>query len=429
MTTTRTYAEWALGLVVPEDVRHAATLRILDGLGCGVAAATRNEAPYLDIASGFGSSEEASIIGGAQASAPAAALANGTLIHALDFDDTHDDALIHATAVILPAALAVAQQVHAGGSGLIDAVVAGYEVALRIGMGVRHGFHARGFHATSVCGVFGATLAASKLLGLSEDKIVSAMGIAGSTAAGSLEFLHTGSSTKQLHPGLAAMNAIVATRLAAAGAEGPASILEGEYGLFNAYVGVAPKTLTDGLGSKWETLRIGVKRYPACRLSHQSLDALGTVLPRISTEHIEAVTFDIPEGSVPIVCEPVANKRAPRTSYEAKFSLPFSAAALAVDGTLTIESFDEEKLDRKDVLALAERVTHHPLRDARAPAAVPGSVTVMMRDGTVHRGASDGRVVTDEEIIEKFLANGGSQTLADRVLALGELADVRSLLS
>lgn len=429
MTTTRTYADWALGLAVPEEVRHAAALRILDGLGCGLAASTRNEAPYTDIASGFGSSDDASVIGGAQASAPAAALANGTLIHALDFDDTHDDALIHATSVILPAALAVGEQVNAGGSALIDAVVAGYEVALRIGMGVRHGFHARGFHATSVCGVFGATLAAAKLLGLSEGKIVSAMGIAGSTAAGSLEFLHTGSSTKQLHPGLAAMNAIVATRLAAAGAEGPASILEGEFGLFRAYVGARPASLTQDLGSRWETLRIGVKRYPACRLSHQSLDAFGAVLSRAAPEDIEAVTFDVPEGSVPIVCEPVAAKRAPRTSYEAKFSLPFSAAALAIDGSLTIGSFDGDNLERKVVLAFAERVTHHALRDARAPAAVPGSVTVMMRDGTVHRGTSDGRVMTDDEIIQKFLANGGSQTLADRVLGLEELADVRSLLS
>jgi len=225
-TAAETFAGWALALVtedIPREVRHAACRHLLDGVGCAIAGHRTGAAPYATaLLDGL---DEATVIGsGERASVPNAALANGILAHALDFDDTHAGALVHPTAAVLPTAFAIGEGTGASGAEVLVAAIAGYEVVNRLGAAVTHGFHKRGYHATSVCGVFASALIASRLLGLDVARTVNALGIAGSAAAGSLEFLNTGSATKQLHPGLAALNGIVAARLAAAGAEGPASM-------------------------------------------------------------------------------------------------------------------------------------------------------------------------------------------------------------
>src|SRR5699024_8903244 len=137
------------------------------------------------------------------------------------------------------------------------------------------GFHARGLHATAACGVIAAALTAARLRGLGEDETVNALGIAGSQAGGLLEFLNTGASTKQLHPGFAARAGVLAATLAAHGATGPDSVIEGEYGLYGALLGrrVEPAAVLDGLGDRWELASITVKPYPACQLMHAQLDA------------------------------------------------------------------------------------------------------------------------------------------------------------
>lgn len=424
MSVARTYASWALALRiedVPAPVVHAAKRHLLDGVGCAIAAARTGAAPYatavLDDAPG------ADVIGlGRHASPPRAGLANGVLVHALDFDDTHAGALVHATAAVLPAAFAVGQASGASGREILTAAIAGYEIVTRLGAAVTHGFHARGFHATSVCGVFAAAIVAARLLGADEDHATSALGIAGSGAAGSLEFLESGSATKQLHPGLSAMNGIVAARLASAGAEGPATIFEGRYGLFRSYLGVPiePAVLTDGLGQRWETARITIKPYPACQLVHASLDAMRALGP-IEPDAIEELTFEIPDGVASIV----GDKPRPRTAYEAKFSLEHCAAALLTDGVLGIDAFDEDAIARAAALAARIRWTDRPF--AGAPADAPGIATVTLRDGTSRtgrversRGGPDDPL-TDDELLEKFRANGGSDELAKQLLALDEL--------
>ena len=423
VTAAETFAEWALSLRagdVPAEVRAAAKRHILDGLGCAIAAARTSAVPYATAL--VDGTDEATVIGsGARASVPHAALANGILVHALDFDDTHAKALVHSTAAVLPTAFAVGEHAEASGADVLTAAVAGYEVVNRLGAAIPHGFHTRGFHATSVCGVFASALIASQLLGLDVRTTVDALGIAGSTAAGSLEFLSTGSSTKQLHPGLAAMNGIVAARLAKAGADGPASIFEGEHGLYRSYLGadVDPAVLTEGLGDRWETTRITIKPYPACQLSHASLDALRAAGIPSATE-IEAVSFEVPRDIADIVC----GKPEPRTPYEGKFSLEYSAAALVVDGDVTVRSFEPDALSRPDVLALAARVRWNERRFDGVPAEAPGLCEVRLRDGTLLRGevaksrGGPESPLSDDELLAKFRANGGSDTIAEAVLSL-----------
>lgn len=425
-------ARWAHTLRaddVPASARDAAALHMLDGLAVAIAAARRHEGAAGAAIAPAG--DEATVLGsGARTDAAHAALANGMLVHALDLDDTHTAALCHPTAVVLPAVLAAAEATGAAGAEAILAALAGYETIVRLGRAAPHAFHARGFHATSVCGVFAAALSASLLFGLGEDATVHALGIAGSFASGSLEFLHTASTTKQIHPGWAAHGGVTAARLAAAGAEGPDSILEGGYGIFRAYAdrALTREALTAGLGDVWEIEATSIKPYPACQLSHASLDALASVRDRALERPADSIVFDVPGDAVPIVCEPAADKERPRTPYEAKFSLAWCAAALLVDGRLTPETFDDP--DRPDVTALAARVGYR-VTDPGVPAAdAAGRVEIRHTDGTITESAAPGggRRATREAVLGKASSLGCPRPLVDAVLSLGDASSVRAIL-
>jgi 2-methylcitrate dehydratase PrpD len=286
-----------------------------------------------------------------------------------------------------------------------------------------------------VCGAVAGAVVAGRLMGLDADRICNAMGIAGSMASGSLEFLHTGSSTKQLHPGWAAHGAVVAARLAAAGADGPASILEGRYGVVRAFTGaeVDADAICDGLGSRWETARIGLKPYPACQLFHRSIDALASIRSAVAPTEVASMLFDIPREAVAIVCEPEADKRAPRSDYEAKFSLPYSAAAYLVDGRLTVGSYDPAALGRPEVLDIARRVAWTVTDPGLPPGDAPGRVVVTLTDGRTLTGTSPAgpQPSTDPAVLSKLEGHDlpATTALAAAVLALEQARGVSDVLA
>ena len=442
MTLSRSFVEWGLSLTeVPEEVRHAARRHVLDAIGNAIAARRQQAIDYVvsEVLT-YTAPTEASVFGGEQrVPAPLAALANGALIHALDFDDTHSGALIHGTAVTLPAALAMAQTGDRSLRDAIDAFVVGLEVTLRIGRAVPHGFHARGFHATPVAGIFGATLAAARLARLDETKAVNALGIAGSQTSGSLEFLQTGSSTKQIHPGWAGLSALFAVRLADRGATGPESILEGPYGLFRSYLDTdidVSSTLAD-LEEIWETTRMTMKPYPVCQLSHASLDAASDLSGKVAPASIREIEIRLPRESIPVIAEPRANKIRPRSTYEAKFSVQWDVAALLIDGAMGLDLFEPSALERSDITDLASRVHVNSVNFDGVPADAPGHVILTTTDGQIHRAevpASRGSAampINDGALIDKFEVNVGAtinepRTTAGRILR-GDLPSVDDL--
>ena len=246
-------AAWGTAPVdVPGEVRAAAARHLLDGVGTAIGGLRAGTvAAAVEVARGLGGPPEATLFGTTERiGAPAAALATGALVHALDFDDTHAGGLVHATAVVLPAAFAVGEQVGATGREVLDAAVVGYETVCRVAAAAPHGFHARGLHATMVAGVFSSALVAARLLGLDAARAVDALGIAGSQSGGLLAFLHTGASTKQLHPGFASHAGILAARLAAAGASGPANVFDGPDGLYDALATGAGRPRLDRRGAR-----------------------------------------------------------------------------------------------------------------------------------------------------------------------------------
>ena len=342
MTAAQTIAEWTTALTaddVPEDVAEHAKLHFLDAIGCGYAASALGVAAEGRTAMAeLGGEPQASVIGlDGALPAPSAAFANGMLCHGLDFDDTHSDSVSHVSVVVCPAALATAEAQGSSGAELLTAIVAGNEVVTRVGTAASGLFHARGFHPTAICGIFGGTAASARLIGADAAATASALGIAGSFAGGLFAYLDDATATKPFHPAWAAHGSVLAARLASLGGEGPPGVLEGRFGLYHAFVGAEKgeipidAQLAD-LGSRWETPRIAYKPYPACHFIHGSLGATAGLSP-LDPGEIEDVLVTIPAAGVSLVLEPAERKIAPRTVYEAKFSLQYSTAAMLVHGS------------------------------------------------------------------------------------------------
>jgi 2-methylcitrate dehydratase PrpD len=449
-TAAERFAAFSSSLTVeqiPDSVVEAAKLHILDALGCGLAAHALDVAPAArEAMAETNNCGPASAIGVRTGLPPAeAALVNGVTCHALDYDDTHTGAIAHISVVVVPAALAAAQGEDAPGADLLAAVVAGDEIVTRLGMAVGSAFHARGFHPTSVCGVFGATAAVCRLQSLDVPTVTNALGIAGSMASGLLEYLADGSSTKRLHPGWAAHSAIVASRLAAHGATGPASVLEGRFGLYRAFVDrddIDVAVLTGDLGDHWETPRIAFKPYPACHFAHASLDATSRALAEtpVPVEDIEEIVALTTEAGVSLVLEPLADKHRPRTEYEAKFSLPYSIASLLLRGHVDVSTYTDEAIADPDVLELAAKVSYEVKEYDTFPGALPGGVRIRTRDGRTleaelayQRGGPENPMTADE-VREKFRANaalalpaGEVDALEEAIMSLERLDDLRPL--
>jgi 2-methylcitrate dehydratase PrpD len=435
MTATEILAAWAHDVdSVPENVAHTVKRHLLDGIGDAIAARRVGAGvPGWTVAHALGGPPEARALTGDTAlSAAGAALASGIVLHALDFDDTHAGGLVHATTVVLPAALAVGQETGATGAQVLTAAVVGMETVCRLGAVSPHGFHARGLHATAVVGPLTAALVGSRLLGASVAEMVDALGIAGSSSGGLLEFLDTDADTKSLHPGSASMNGVLAARMAAAGATGPRSVLDGRRGVYAALAGrpVDFDALTEDLGSRWEATQIGIKPYPSCQLMHVTLDAVTEAVrgTTVDTSDIESIEVHVHPDSSPFVCGEHAGTANPRSTYDAKFDLPWSVAALLHDGAVTIETYSDTSITRDDVTRIAKlvRVVDAPTDGPAASA--PGRAVITMHDGRTLTGEVGGSrgtpasPLTDAEIRAKFTANCGGHArgaeLADIVLAL-----------
>jgi 2-methylcitrate dehydratase PrpD len=448
VTLARRLADFTAALsfdALPAEVVASVKLRTLDILGIALAASTLETAPsILGALEGWGGAGDCSVFGSKRtAVVPLAILANGSLAHSLDFDDTHAASITHASAVVLPVALALGEAGGLDGRAVITAAVAGYEAIARLGMAASGSFHARGWHATAVCGPFAAALTAGRLEGLDAARLTAALGIAGSFASGVLEYLEDGSWVKRVHPGWAGHAGAVASALARGGFTGPATVLDGRFGFYRSFVGAEPdRAPFDTLGSEWETMAIGYKPYPCCHYNHAYLDCALELRREhgVAADAIESVECLVPAGQVPIVCEPRAAKLRPRTAYDAQFSLPFSVASALLDGRVGLDTYAAERLGEATRLALAARVSHTVDPDSPFPRGFPGWVRVRLRDGrTLESRAPDGRgsrarPLPAEAILDKFRDNAGRALAPARiaeleraVLDLDAIADVRTV--
>ena len=436
----------ALGFeAVPAPVRGRAKALTLDLLGSAVRARREAESTPPILAAlvrlGLDGPGPASVMGdGRLYAAPIAALLNGALGHSLDFDDTHAASSLHPSAPVVPAALAAGELVGASGMDVLTGIVAGYEVCCRLGLALDPTAHyARGFHPTATAGTFGAAAAAARVLGLDVGQTVSAFGVAGSQAAGSLQFLANGAWNKRWQVGAAAMNGLTAAVLAAEGFLGADAAIEGRHGLLVGYTdGARPELAVQGLGGQWETLNVAVKPYPCCRYAHAALDCLIALRAEhgLAADDVRSVEIGLHRNGLVLVGEPEAAKRRPRNVVEGQFSMPFTAAVVLDQGSFGWD--DYRRLGESGIDALADRVTVR--RDDAVEAASPhpfgARVRIETSKGVLERAArdpsgepssfpSEAALRGKFETLARPVLGDQAATLAESILALEWFADIR----
>ncbi len=430
---------------IPEPVLLRAKGCVLDVLGICLASAS--QAYVNSVASVFidmGGKPESSLIGW-PASLPMAnaALVHGSMSHGTDFDDTHPGGRMHPSSVIVPTALAVAQAQGASGARVLEAVVAGLECMIRIGKAgeSEDGFHHRGLHPTTLCGVFAAALSAGSLLGLSAQQCSWAQGLAGNMASGSTEFLADGSWGKRIGPGWAAHGGIIAAQLAARGFTGPPSIYEGQWGLYRSHLREPfydLSLLDQGLGSEWELLRLSARLFPCCARAptHVSLALEMLAQEHIDPAQIASIECGVDRMATTVVCEPWSEKIDPADGYAAKFSLPYCVAAALLRGRLTMAEFEDSTV-RDPLIGQLMQTMSYKVQPDFDPAKFPAALLITLKDGRmVQRTRLDAGVAGWPELRAKFQANaqpvlGAARTnlLADQVANLETLTDVSALMA
>jgi 2-methylcitrate dehydratase PrpD len=432
---------------LPADVEASCVERTLDILGLCIAATsldTSSAVAGFVAAQGTGGSETA--IGLGRAHTAWAAFHNGVLAHSLDYDDTHLPSVLHPSASVVPAALAVAQREGRTGREFLGALAVGIEICVRLGMaGYDRSantsvYFEHGQHATSICGAVGSAAAAALLTtaDANAERVQHAMGIAVSMASGIIESNRAGGTVKRLHCGWAAHAGVVASDLARAGLTGPATALDGRFGFFEAFLHgrVFPDEAERGLGTSWEVPGIFFKPYPANHFTHAVVDAGRELRSRgVRPEDVRRATIGVAAPTVRTIGEPIERKRDPRTSYEAQFSGPYALTVGLFGGGGLGASLADYSVElvrdpaRRRLMSTID-VTSAAVCDVIFPRQFPCVVTVETMAGDRHvvevltnRGGPD-RPLSEQELSRKFRDNAG--VLPPEVTAAIEDA-VRSL--
>ena len=449
---SRAVAERVVALeraAVPQDVWRYLKLCLADAVG--IAFASRHyefSRKSLDSLGVLGSAGSSTIIGQPEPVALRdAALMNGLLIHGLDYDDTHLASVIHCSASAFPAALALAEQRKLSGEELLLATLIAVEVDALLGTQAGGVFQQVGFHPTGVVGIFGATVAAARLMGGDVDALLRAQGVALSLCSGSMAFLDDGSWTKRLHPGWAASAALQAAALGASGFEGPSEAYGGRFGFYSLYApgtSVETEVVSSQLFQEWGLRTVAIKPYPICHFNHAPVDAALALREQhgLTPDAIESATILLDQRQFGVVVDPIEAKRRPQNEYDAKFSAPYAVATALCKGRFSLAELEDAARLDEDVLMLAQRISCAHDERSRYPDAFSGGLTLRLRDGSelahfepINRGA-EGHLLSIEQVREKFLENcaltipaAAAQQLWSAILGLDEMDDVTELMS
>jgi 2-methylcitrate dehydratase PrpD len=403
---------------------------LLDTIGvacCGLAAPQVRR--LSELVGGWGGTPEAGVIGSSmRLPAPKAAFLNALAARIHTFDDTHEAGPAHPGSAVVGAALAAAEHAGATGETLLAAVLAGYEVATRVSLGLGAAHYDAGFHSTGTCTPFGAAAAAARALGLDAARTTAALGLAGEAAIGFRQYQQDGSMLDTaLNGARGAELGVAAAAMAAAGLSGPPGILDGRWGVLRIMHGGDPAIVTRDLGRRWEFRDMVLKPYASCRFTHgpvQMLRACGLDPARIA--RVEIATFRTS-------CE-VSDRPNPQSESDAILSHQLAAALALLRRPIlpaTYHALDGAVRD----LAAKIGVRHDPSLDAQYPARWPHRVTVEMTDGSIATLVSDRPPAADREAAREklfalatpVLGEERAGELAAMVDALETLPDTRGL--
>jgi len=446
---TTELSEFGAGLTVdkiPPEVVSRARLLILDLVGNIIRGHETESTPALlsaiaalDLARGesrvFGTSNTYTPVG--------ATLLQGVLAHSLDFDDTHAAATLHPGAPVIPAALAAAQMTNASGATTLAAIIVGYEVVCRVALALPAGEHYKqGFHPTATCGAFGAAAAAARVFGLDAAAVASALGVALSQTAGSLQFLQTGAWTKRFQVGWAAMAGLVAATLASKGFKGAGEAIEGTHGFLRSYAPApVPERAIQDLGTAYELMATGVKPYPSCRYGHAGVDAALALCAEhdLRPHEISSVIYGLSNAGMLLVGAPAAKKANPQNIVDGQFSAPFVLSIALMTGAMKWDSYELLHDIRIRTLMSKVRCEYDAEIEAEFPTNMSGKLTIHARGQVfvkkivVPRGEPS-NFLSRDELLAKFTSLaasvlGSAQTvqLAAAILDMDRLENVSPL--
>jgi 2-methylcitrate dehydratase PrpD len=432
---------------LPDGVIRNVKLLILDTLG--VIGAARSapgiEALHARLQRWEKTGSATALLGKLRMSPPSAALANGAAAHALDFDDIHDEARVHTSAVLLPTLLATAEDAGpVNGRDFILSMAIGAEVNARLGLTCFNCLD-HGWHPTMLFGVMSSAIAAAHLLKNDAETTLGALGFAHHLASGSAQSILDGALTKRLGPGFAARAAVTAAYLAKDGLNGPRRALEGRAGLFllQERGEVLPARLLEGLGRDWEILKYGFKAFPCCRCCHSTID-LGLQLHRrgIKPDQVESVSIWQPAVNFRTVGQPYDASR--DSVVHAQFNAAYCFARALHDGAVDLRTFQRPQITDPKIAALTGRIQVMMDPDMDAIAMGPARVKLTLRSGetltiesSVLLGGPDSPLPEDT-LVEKFRSclsiglgaeRGAIDALADRVLRLERESDVATIVA
>ena len=371
-----------------------------------------------------------------------AALGNGTLVKPNELDDVENSSSLHPGACIWPVIMALGEKYHIEGQKLITAAVLGYETIIRLGQAINYAEHyRRGFHPSSTCGCFAATVVASKLLHLERQQMIDALGIAGSQASGSFRYIVAGSWTKAFHSGWAAHSGILAAQLARQGFNAPTDIFEGQYGFLESYSqNTHPELILKDLGKFYQIIRTGIKIHTACRHEHPALDAVLVIVRQndLKPEDIQRVDIYMIGNAFRLVVEPEKEKRAPQNVVEAMHSMYFGAAMAILKRRTFIDEHTEAWLRAPQLRDLIPKIYchHDPELDKLLPEKFPARAVIQTKNGQkfeklLERPHGDGLdPLPWEELQEKYQTLAGSifskkrvEEIEERIMGLEKIRD------
>ncbi len=386
---------------------------------------------------------------GDRSSAALAVIVNGGMADALDYDDTHNETHLHAGAHVVPTALAVGEWQCASGRDVITAVAGGYELGCRMAVVAPGQFVRNGFHTSSIVGTLTTAFMASRMLGLDLDQTCNTIGTAGSQAGGILECYTDGTWTQGLHPGWFSHAGITAALLGRAGFLGPDTVIEGRMGLFRSHVQDPDyafdfdRMLAD-LGRHWESRYLSLKLYPTGCVIHPYLDAILHLYREegLRAADVKSITMPMSPHWVNVVCEPVAEKKRPKTEFAARISLHYAVAEALHFGKLGLDSFAERNLSDPEILALVDRADYVVDENPPPRRQFDGHVIVETTDGRrlerAEKGWNKGHHDNPETLTlvrEKFHENAVRalpkdqvERIVEKVSGLEQLDDVGALI-
>ncbi|MDB5859401.1 MAG: hypothetical protein JWQ76_3090 [Ramlibacter sp.] len=436
---------------LPAAAVQAVKRSLVDALGVALAGGALGQATpaFLDLARVSGSGP-CKIIGFSLHAAPAvAALVNGAMSHALDYEDTHDAGLVHPNGTALPAALAIAQiRGDVTGAEFIAAMAVGADLTCRLGMCMGNVDTPRGWAIRPMLGTYGATAAAGKLLGLDEAQLVEAFALAFTQATCSAGFFgYAPSHMREVRDAFGAQAAVTAALLAQRGVQCYDQPIEGKHGLYALYAGgeYDPARLVAGLGFVFEGANLSFKPWPSCRGTHPFVEAALNLRARhgFAASDIEQVAVDVSD-MFGVLCEPFAQKCRPGTANDAKFSIPFTTATALVHGRLGLADFLPGALNDAQVAGVAQRIRCTVRSPAGLDDALRGRLRVRLRDGrelaeeVLQPLGDPARPMSDAALMEKFvdcaryaarpMGDAQAQRAAEAIGRLETAADLSALM-